>query len=257
MGALPARHARTVGHAVERMHVELAEYADGHGATVRVLANTAATASVLTPALNSDLAAHPTVRVDTAEHPSHRIVAAVAEHRAELGIVADTVDLGHLETHTLRPDPLVVLTAPDEPLSRRASVSYAAVLNRPFVGLSHPSALPEHPEGHAVPLGSQPAYRVRLSSIDAVCYTVAAGIGSPSCPATPSIHESAAGASPRSPSTSRGPTATSPFASPPKANSPAPHVPCGITSPPATAGLPRQPHGQPNPPDSRSGLDRC
>ncbi len=176
-GRLLLHHARTICRAVDHLRVELAEYAEGHGATVRVLANTAATASGLSPVLTSFLVAHPTVRVDLDERPSHRIVAAVAEHRAELGIVADTVDLGQLETRTLRADTLVVVTAPENPLTRHASVSYADVLNRPFVGLSRASALQEHLEGHALPLGSRPTYRVRLHSIDAVCHTVAAGIG--------------------------------------------------------------------------------
>ena len=173
--------------------------------------------------LTSFLVAHPTVRVDLDERPSHRIVAAVAEHRAELGIVADTVDLGQLETRTLRADTLVVVTAPENPLTRHASVSYADVLNRPFVGLSRASALQEHLEGHALPLGSRPTR---------------------SCPGTPSIPGSAAAASSRSASTSRGPTATSPCASPPSANSPAPRVPCATTSPPAILGPSRQPQGR-------------
>lgn len=176
-GMLLLHHARTICRAVEQLRIELAEYAEGDGATVRVLANTGATGSMLTPALTSFLAAHPKARVDLEERPSHRIVAAVAERRAELGIVADTVELGKLETRRLRADPLVVLTAAHDPLSRHASASYADVLNRPFVGLSHTSALQEHLEGHALPLGSRPTYRVRLHSIDAVCHAVAAGIG--------------------------------------------------------------------------------
>lgn len=176
-GMLLLRHARTIWRAVEQLRIELAEYADGHGATVRVLANTAATASVLPEALISFLTAHPSARIDLDERSSHRIVAAVAERRADLGIVADTVDLGTLETRTLRADPLVVLTATHDSLTGSSSVSYADVLNRPFVGLSHTSALHEHLAGHALPLGSQPPYRVRLPSIDAVCRTVAAGIG--------------------------------------------------------------------------------
>lgn len=176
-GMLLLHHARAVCWAVERLRVELAEYAEGRGATVRVLANTSATTSTLTPAVAAFLAAHPGVSVDLDEGTSHRIVAAVAQRRAELGIVADTVDLGALETRTLRPDPLVVVVAPDDPLAGSAPLSYADVLGRPFVGLSRASALQEHLEGLALPLGSRPTYRVRLHSVDAVCHTVAAGIG--------------------------------------------------------------------------------
>lgn len=100
-GTLLLRHARTIGQAVDHLHTELAEFAEGHSATVRVLANTGATTSLLDSALTTFLAAHPKVRIDLEERPSHRIVAAVAERRAELGIVADTVDLGRLDTRPL------------------------------------------------------------------------------------------------------------------------------------------------------------
>ena len=176
-GTLLLRHARRIGQAVNHLHSELAEFAQGHGATVRILANTGATASLLAPAVTTFLAAHPKVRIDLEERPSHRIVAAVAEHRVELGIVADTVDLGQLATYPLRPDPLVAVTAAHDPLTGRTSVTYAELLHRAFVGLNHGSALQEHLEGHALPLGSRPTYRIRLPGIDAVCQAVAAGIG--------------------------------------------------------------------------------
>jgi DNA-binding transcriptional LysR family regulator len=141
-GMLLVRHARGIRQAVERMRVELAEHADGCGATVRVMANTAATTSALVPALAAFLTAHPRVRIDIEEGPGHRIVTAVAERRAELGIVADSVDLGGLETRTLRADPLVVVTTPHDPLTSRTSVSYANIVDRPFVGVSHAASFP-------------------------------------------------------------------------------------------------------------------
>lgn len=176
-GVLLLRHARRIRQAVQEMRDELAELADGEGGTVRLLANTAATGSLVTGSLGAFLAAHPRVRVDIEERPSHRIVAAVAERRAELGIVADSVDLGELKTLPLRADPLVVTTAPDDPLAGSSAVSYADVLDRPFVGLSQGSALQEHLEGHALPLGSRPTYLARLPTVDAVCQVVAAGVG--------------------------------------------------------------------------------
>lgn len=176
-GQLMLRHARAVCRSVDRLRVELGEFAEGHGATVRVQANTAATASVVPEPAISFLAAHPRARIDFEERPSYRIVAAVAERRVDLGIVADSVDLGHLDTRVLRPDPLVVLTHPGDPLARSASVSYADVLGRTFVGLNSANPLQEHLENHAVPLGIQPTYRVRLPGIDVACRAVAEGVG--------------------------------------------------------------------------------
>jgi DNA-binding transcriptional LysR family regulator len=167
-GMLLVRHARGIRQAVERMHIEIAEHADGDGATVRVMANTAATTSALVPALGAFLAANPKVRIDIEESPSHHIVTAVADRRAELGIVADSVDLGGLTTRTLRADPLVVVTTPHDPLTSRASVSYADIIDRPFVGLSHAATFP---------LGSRPTFRARMPTVDAVCHAVIAGAG--------------------------------------------------------------------------------
>jgi DNA-binding transcriptional LysR family regulator len=167
-GLLLLRHARAIGYAVERMRLELAEHTEGLGASVRVLANTAATASALTPAVTAFAAAHPQVRVDLDEQPSHLIVAAVAERRVELGIIADSVDLGGLETRLLRADPLVVCVAANDPLAERSSLPYADLLDRAFVGLSQAAAFP---------LSSPVTYRLRLPNIDAVCQAVATGTG--------------------------------------------------------------------------------
>jgi DNA-binding transcriptional LysR family regulator len=101
----------------------------------------------------------------------------VAERRADLGIVADSVDLGRLETRVILPDPLVVVTSPDDPLARLSRVPYSDVLGRAFVGLDSANPLQEHLETHALPLGTQPRYRVQLPSIDAACRAVAGGIG--------------------------------------------------------------------------------
>jgi len=150
------------------MRLELAEHAEGHSASVRILANTAATASALTPAVTAFATTHPQVRIDLDEQPSHQIVTAVAEHRVELGIITDSEDLGGLETRTLRADPLVVCLAANDALAQRASIPYADLVDRVFVGLSHAATFP---------LGSPVAYRLRLPTIDAVCQAVAMGTG--------------------------------------------------------------------------------
>ncbi|MEO3794318.1 LysR family transcriptional regulator [Nonomuraea sp. B10E15] len=176
-GQLLLRHARTVSRTVDRLHTELDEYAQGHGATVRVQANAAASTSVVPAAAISFLTAHPRARIELEERPSRRIVAAVAERRIDLGIVADSVDLGRLGTRVIRPDPLVVVTLPDDPLAGQPEVSYPDVLGRPLVGLNSANPLQEHLETHALPLGARPVYRIGLPSAELVCDAVAEGIG--------------------------------------------------------------------------------
>jgi DNA-binding transcriptional LysR family regulator len=176
-GRLLLRHARTVLHEIDRMHGDLTEYATGLVATIRLLANTAAVATTLLDELVGFLVAHPTIDVDLEERPSHLIVQAVAEGRAEIGIVASSVDVGQLHQVALRADQLVLVTPPKHRLGRRKRIRFDECLDQPFVGLGEGSALQEHLEGHAQPLGQRPHYRVRLPSVEAVCQTVAAGVG--------------------------------------------------------------------------------
>lgn len=176
-GQLLLRHARTVLHQVDRMHGDLTKYATGLVATIRLLANTAAVATALPAELVAFLVAHPSIDVDLEERPSHAIVQAVAEGRAEIGIVASSVDVGQLHHLVLRDDQLVLLTPAKHRLARRRQIRFDECLDQPFVGLGEGSALQEHLEGHAQPLGQRPHYRVRLPSIEAVCQTVAAGVG--------------------------------------------------------------------------------
>src|SRR5579875_2691602 len=111
-GLLLLRHSRTVLHQIDRMHGDLTKYATGLVATVRLLANTAAVATTLPADLVSFLVAHPSIDVDLEERPSHVIVQAVAEGRAEIGIVASSVILGQLHHIVLRDDQLMLVTPP-------------------------------------------------------------------------------------------------------------------------------------------------
>jgi molybdate transport repressor ModE-like protein len=176
-GALLLRHARTILEDVERMHGDLSRYADGLSATVRVRANTAALAGFLGGALCAFLVDEPGVSLDLQERPSHLIVRALAEGRADIGIVADTVALGELEHVAVQDDLLVLIAPPGHRLVGTAPVSFSECLDEAFVGLTEGSALWEHLEGRAHPLGQRPRYRIRLPSIELVCRYVAAGIG--------------------------------------------------------------------------------
>jgi DNA-binding transcriptional LysR family regulator len=177
-GSALAEHARIVLDRVERMHGDLSEFARGGlKARVRLLANTAAISEFLPETLRDFLAAHDNVDVDVREQLSREIVPAIAAGRAEIGIVADTVDLADLHALRFRDDRLVVVVAADHPLAARDRVGFAEILDEPLVGLGDGSALQEHLAEHAARLGGRPAYRVRLRSFDAICRMVEAGIG--------------------------------------------------------------------------------
>jgi DNA-binding transcriptional LysR family regulator len=169
-------HARTVTAQIERMRGDLRAFAAGLKGEIRLLSNTAALVDLLPAALRDYLAAHPDVDIDIEEMTSTDIVHAVAEGRAEFGVVADSADPGTLETRPLATDRLVLLVPTGHPLAGRDAVAFTDLLGEAFVGLSG-GALHDHLAEHAARLGQRINYRVRLRSFDAVARLVEAGIG--------------------------------------------------------------------------------
>jgi DNA-binding transcriptional LysR family regulator len=169
-------HARAIGGAVERMRGDLRGFASGLRGEIRMLSNTAALVELLPAAIRSFLAANPGVDIDIEERTSVDIVLAVAEGRAEFGVVANTADFGSLQTLPLTSDQVVLIAPNDHPFAKRDAVRFAELIDEPFVGLSA-GALYSHLADHAARLGRRINYRVRLRSFDAVTRFVEAGVG--------------------------------------------------------------------------------
>jgi DNA-binding transcriptional LysR family regulator len=176
-GQALVHHARLMMEQVERMKGELGAYARGLKGHVRLLCNTAAMSEFLPEPLGTYMAAHPNVDVDLEERPSYEIVQAVAQGIADLGIVADTVDLGDLQTFPFREDRLVVVMPRGHALMKRRQLALRDIAARPFVGLSADSALQDHLGQHALRGGSALKLRVRVRGFDALCRMVERGVG--------------------------------------------------------------------------------
>lgn len=170
-------HARVVLQQMERLRGELGDYARGLTGHVRLLSNTAALSEFLPEALATFLAAHPRIDVDLEERVSYEIVEAVAEGLADIGIVADAVDLGELETFPFRLDRLVLVVPRPHRFARRRQIAFREAADQAFVGLSAGSALQDYLGEHAARIGRPLKLRVRLRSFDAVCRMVAQGVG--------------------------------------------------------------------------------
>lgn len=176
-GRTLVHHARLVLHQMDRMRGELDHYGKGLKGHVRLLCNTSALSEYLPGILSTFLAEHPQISVDMEERLSYEIADAVRTGMADIGIVADSVDLQGLETYAFRRDPLALIVAKNHDLAQRSSVSLAEVAHYDFIGLIEGSALQDHVSHHARQMGKQLGYRVRLRSLDAVCAMVGNGIG--------------------------------------------------------------------------------
>ncbi|SAL24761.1 LysR family transcriptional regulator [Caballeronia arvi] len=170
------RHARAILGQVEQMRGELRSFATGLKGRVRLMSNTAALAAFLPPRLTRFLATYPDLSIDLDERPSVEIVQAIAEGRADLGVVSDTADLGRLQTHLLTQDQLVVVANRAHRIAEQSAVAFADIVGEAFVGLSD-AALEMHLAERASRLGRQIGYRIRMRSIDNVGMLVEAGIG--------------------------------------------------------------------------------
>jgi DNA-binding transcriptional LysR family regulator len=170
------RHARAILGQVEQMRGELRSFATGLKGRIRLMSNTAALAAFLPPRLTRFLAAYPDLSIDLDERPSVEIVQAIAEGRADLGVVSDTADLGRLQTHLLTQDQLVVVASRAHRIAGERAVAFAEIVGEAFVGLSD-AALEMHLAERASRLGRQIGYRIRMRSIDNIGMLVEAGIG--------------------------------------------------------------------------------
>ena len=171
-------HARAVQNQIEAMTGDLAAYATGLRARVRLMANTAATAELLRDILPAFLVAHPGIDIELDERPSHEIAQAVASGAADLGIAASWAGLAHLEQKPFFIDRLVVIVARKWPgLEGLRAVSLTEILGESFVGLSTGHALQEHITRQAARLGGHLHVRIRVPGLDNVCRLVAQGAG--------------------------------------------------------------------------------
>jgi len=175
-GEALVRHARAILGQVEQMRGELRTYATGLKGRVRLWSNTAAIATFLPGELCRFLADHPDLSIDLDERTSVDIVQAVGQWRADLGIVADSTDLGMLQTHLLMSDQLVVVANRRHQLAGQDTVAFADILGEPIVGIAD-SALALHLAERASRLGRQLDYRIQLRNTEHLAMHVEAGIG--------------------------------------------------------------------------------
>jgi DNA-binding transcriptional LysR family regulator len=170
-------HARLLLQQAERMRGELGEYADGLKGHVRLLSNTNALSEFLPEPLSNFLTAHPQVNIDLEERLSDEIVAAVADGKADIGIVAGTEDVTGLEVFPFRVDRFVLVTAPAHALASTGSVAFADALDFDFVGLERMSSLQRFLSDKAERMGRRLKLRVQLRSFDSVCRLVECNVG--------------------------------------------------------------------------------
>jgi DNA-binding transcriptional LysR family regulator len=170
-------HARAILRQTEQLRADLREYGRGLRGHVRIHANTTAVTDILPAVLPAFLKANPKVNVELQERQNPDIALGVLDGHADVGIVSTRFDTPGLRAIHFSTDSLVLVVPRGHRFAQRESIAFAETLDEPHVGMHAGSTLRDHLAKMTAGLGRPLLLRVELSSFDAVCRMVAAGVG--------------------------------------------------------------------------------
>lgn len=185
--------AREVLAAMQRVRAEVGGFAQGVQGSVRVLASPSVLAEQLPDDIAQFLAEHPRLRVSLDERASPEIVRSLHEGTTDLGVLWDQADLGGLHQLPYRSDHLCVAMAPRHRLARRSRLRYEETLAEASVGVATAGLMDRLLRRQAALAGQVPVHRIQVSSLDAACRIVAAGLGIAVLPREAAVPHAGAG----------------------------------------------------------------
>ncbi|SIO69155.1 DNA-binding transcriptional regulator, LysR family [Burkholderia sp. GAS332] len=177
VGETVLRYALAIIGNIEQMSAELSRFSSGAKGRVRVVANL----SSIVQFLPEDVAAFgrvfPEVSIELEEENSTDVLRIVDEHGADFGICNRVAGSEAFEQVPYREDRLAVLVPGGHRLANVSRVGFEALLDDSFVGLRSESALTQLLAQQAASAGRQLDVKIRVSSLDALCRMVHAGLG--------------------------------------------------------------------------------
>jgi DNA-binding transcriptional LysR family regulator len=176
-GEALARRARSLIEQAHQIQLDMADYAKGIEGHVRLFANISAIVEFLPHMLAAFSQRHPAIRVHLEEDVSRAVVRAVAERRADVGVVSERGQIDGVQFHPFLSDHLQLVVPPGHPLAMQRMVHFAQALDYPCIGLQPHSSLHAQLIRAAADLGREYPLRMQVTSFDAVCAMVAAGLG--------------------------------------------------------------------------------
>jgi DNA-binding transcriptional LysR family regulator len=175
-GEALVRHALGVLKAVDTMHADLSDYANGAIGRVRLYANTSAMSQELPNHLAGWARLHPQIKLDIRELRSRAIIQAVREGLCDVGVVTAREPEDELRFEPYCTDRLCLIVPEQHPLRAR-HVRFEDLVGFDFVGLDSSSAISRTLADAAAAAGVPLRLRVEVQSFEAVCRLIAAGQG--------------------------------------------------------------------------------
>ncbi len=169
--------ARSVLNNLNEIVVQMRDYSHGRRGSVHVLANISAITQFLPGLIKSFMDLYPLINVSLEEKQSLAITKAVAENRADIGIFTRLPHGADIEVFPFRTDRLVLLVPNGDPLAERQSVKFSETLEHEHIALRSGTHLNFQLIKAANDLGRSLKIRMEVSSYDAMCLMVQAGLG--------------------------------------------------------------------------------
>ncbi|MGV2292282.1 LysR family transcriptional regulator [Trinickia sp. YCB016] len=169
--------ARDVLDDMRNIVLQMKAYSDGLRGSVRVLVNISAISTFMPPIVKSFSERYPDVNISLLERDSLAITESVAENVAEIGVFTRLPHSADIEVHPFRTDELKVLVPSDHPLASRRHVAFAETLDHEHVVLRAGTHLRFQMLSEASKAGKTLRAKVEVSSYDALCKMVQAGMG--------------------------------------------------------------------------------
>lgn len=169
--------ARSALNNLNEIVVQMRDYSHGRRGSLHVLANISAITQFMPAKIKSFMDLYPLISVSMEERQSLAITKAVAENRADVGIFTRLPHGADIEVFPFRHDRLVLLVPNEHPLAVRDCVNFSETLDHAYVALSSGTHLNFQLIKAANDLGRSLKIRMEVSSYDALCGMVQAGVG--------------------------------------------------------------------------------
>jgi len=176
-GSRLLHHARLIMRQVDYLKSEFTEYGADNAGHIRIFANTTAVTEFLPEVLAGFLAQRPGVSVDLQEHLSRDIVRGVLDGSTDMGIIAGPVRAQGLQVLHFSTDRLLLALPLGHPLASEQRVSLRQTLAYQHIGLHEGSTLLTFLRNQVEKLGGSLSLRIQVSSFEAVCRMIEAGVG--------------------------------------------------------------------------------
>lgn len=170
-------HARTVLRDLNLLKRELEEFSSGERGRVRLLANISAISEYIPADLRAFSLKYPLVKFELQDAISPRIIRAVSDHAADIGVYDGNFPAPNLHTSVYRTERLVVVMPSGHPLAAKKAVSFAEMVRHDLVRVKSGSTIDALIEQAANRLGETLEPQIRVTGWEAICSVVEAGVG--------------------------------------------------------------------------------